>query len=38
MHEELKNFHTPTVTDNAEENVNTFYNDRNTIKKQLDPY
>ena len=37
MHQELKDSCTPIVTSNAKENVNTLYNGRNTIGKQLEP-
>ena len=37
MRQELKDFYTPTVTNNMEENVDTLYNSYNTIKKQLEP-
>ena len=33
MHKELKNFCIFTVTNNAKENIDAFYNDRNTTKK-----
>jgi len=38
MREELKFFYIFMVTKNAKENIDTFYNNCNTTKKQPDPY
>ena len=38
MRKEFKNFCTLTVTNNAKENVDAFYDDCNTARKQPDPY
>jgi hypothetical protein len=37
MRQELKDSYTPITASNIKENVNTFYNGRNTAKKQLKP-
>jgi hypothetical protein len=37
MRRELEDSCTPITASNIKENVNTFYNGRNTIKKQPEP-